>query len=409
MSNKKNTMKTIDNNKTNNRNVALQNSGAAIGYYIEKFPKELKRNFFKSLDKTFYAILALSFIINSLVVIMFGKMTTYEIDSKAINKIQKQYANLLLETDFNNANSARDLISSDYRMDEQVISGLTQLMNDLTFDIFGSLEDMAATEAPPLELAVKESRGYTREEMADMRKNSDVRRTATREELESEIGSVGLLRLIASKSNNVDHEYVQDLLEYASQNTEQLTQVLAKLNTIEVPRYGNTRILRGGGSSGNSGGHTSLKGGRKTADGEINAIVKNIQSLEKPKTETVARNIQYEEVKSSYLNKPSRSGFAGVKRNSKDVVQTVRSHMRALQDCYKQQLKKNPGLKGKIIVRFTINPAGSVIFASVVSSTFNNQVLESCIVKRVRQWRDFPPSDPSFGNNTYRQSFKFGM
>ena len=133
-----------------------------------------------------------------------------------------------------------------------------------------------------------------------------------------------------------------------------------------------------------------------------------METLSEDKTKQVARNVHYETIKSSYLKKESPSNSTKKKRSAKDVIRVVRSHTRSLQDCYKQVLKNNPSLKGKIVVRFEIDQNGVVINSSLVSSTINNPRMENCILMRVKHWRDFSSCDPSFGNITYRQKFSFG-
>jgi len=393
----------------NRSEILFQSNKGAIGFYIEKFPREFRKGFFRSLDKRFFLILLFSFLINIGAVIYLGKTLRFDISDKTISKIQKQYAKLLLDQSFTAQRAPAGVLSSEYQADAHVITSLSQWMNDVTFDIFESLDALSAPALSMPEAAVKESMGYTRDEMKGMRRSTVDRRMSSRQALSEEMSSVGLLGVIAHRSNNLDYEYVQDLLEYASNNSLQLTEALSKLNTIEVPRYGNRAYLRmlPGDQSGSD--LAELKGGRKSADKEVQQLVEKMQTLNTAQMKTVNRNIQYEKVESSYASKAEALNRAGVKRSSADVVRTVRSHMRALQDCYKQQLKNDLNLKGKIVVRFTVNPAGEVIFASIVSSTLNNAAMENCIIKRILRWRDFSPCDPTFGNSSYRQSFKFGM
>ncbi|MDW7681500.1 MAG: AgmX/PglI C-terminal domain-containing protein [bacterium] len=393
----------------NRSEILFQSNKGAIGFYIEKFPREFRKGFFRSLDKRFFLILLFSFLINIGAVIYLGKTLRFDISDKTISKIQKQYAKLLLDQSFTAQRTPAGVISSEYQADAHVITSLSQWMNDVTFDIFESLDALSAPALSMPEAAAKESMGYTRDEMKGIRRSTVDRRMSSRRALSEEMASVGLLGVIAHRSNNLDYEYVQDLLEYASNNSLQLTEALSKLNTIEVPRYGNRAYLRmlPGDQSGSD--LAELKGGRKSADKEVQQLVEKMQTLNTAQMKTVNRNIQYEKVESSYASKSEALNRVGVKRSSAEVVRTVRSHMRALQDCYKQQLKNDLNLKGKIVVRFTVNPAGEVIFASIVSSTLNNAAMENCIIKRILRWRDFSPCDPTFGNSSYRQSFKFGM
>ncbi|UCE07806.1 MAG: TonB family protein, partial [bacterium] len=228
------------------------------------------------------------------------------------------------------------------------------------------------------------------------------------DELEKEVNSVGLLGLISSDSKSIDHDYVQDLLEYASENSEHLAQVLAKLNSIEVPHYGSNGYLKKIRTDGISDEYSGLKGGRTNADDEVNKIIKNVEPLKSIETKPMKRNIHYEEVPSDYLNKLADGNVAATNRSAQDVMRIVQSHTRALQDCYKQELRYDPGISGKIVVRFTIDTDGNIKNTSVISSTLNSPRMEECILHRIKRWRNFPPCDPAIGDKTYRQSFSFG-
>ena len=99
----------------------------------------------------------------------------------------------------------------------------------------------------------------------------------------------------------------------------------------------------------------------------------------------------------------------GTQRSVESVVATVKSHTPALQDCWKQEIKINPLVKGRIVIRFVANPFGEVIDVTVVSSTINSQVLINCVVKKIQRWRDFDYCDPNIGNIPYKIPFKFGL
>ena len=73
------------------------------------------------------------------------------------------------------------------------------------------------------------------------------------------------------------------------------------------------------------------------------------------------------------------------------VDRVIKRKTPALKACYEQALKRNPGLKGKLIIRFEINTRGRTTSISFGGSLKSGQV-ESCIKKRVKTWR-FPRPD----------------
>ncbi len=73
------------------------------------------------------------------------------------------------------------------------------------------------------------------------------------------------------------------------------------------------------------------------------------------------------------------------------VVQRHRSEVRA---CYDAALQRNPNLRGKVTVAFTIQANGIVSYAGTKESTIGDAGLESCIVSRVRTWVFPKPEAP---------------
>lgn len=68
------------------------------------------------------------------------------------------------------------------------------------------------------------------------------------------------------------------------------------------------------------------------------------------------------------------------------IRRVVRQHRREIKFCYEQELQKNKNLEGKVVVKFTISPTGSVAAASVASSTLNNGAVEQCMTSKIRRW-----------------------
>ena len=65
-------------------------------------------------------------------------------------------------------------------------------------------------------------------------------------------------------------------------------------------------------------------------------------------------------------------------------------------------------VEGKLVVRFVIAPQGMIESVTIVSSTLNNERVESCVVNRIRRWDDFGAIDPKKGKMTIRQVYTFG-
>lgn len=79
----------------------------------------------------------------------------------------------------------------------------------------------------------------------------------------------------------------------------------------------------------------------------------------------------------------------------KDVINAVvQRHRAEIRACYDAALQRNPGLRGKISIAFSIQPNGVVSYAGVKESTIGDSGLEGCITSRVRTWIFPKPEAP---------------
>lgn len=67
----------------------------------------------------------------------------------------------------------------------------------------------------------------------------------------------------------------------------------------------------------------------------------------------------------------------------------IRLRIKSVQACYEKELKRNPSLRGKIVVRFVILTTGRVNEVSIDQNTMGDQEVASCIVNTIRRW-SFP-------------------
>ncbi len=79
----------------------------------------------------------------------------------------------------------------------------------------------------------------------------------------------------------------------------------------------------------------------------------------------------------------------------KDVInEVVARHKSEIRACYDAALQRNPSVKGKIVVAFSISPQGVVQTASVKESTVGDSMLGNCITSRVKSWIFPKPEAP---------------
>jgi TonB family protein len=77
------------------------------------------------------------------------------------------------------------------------------------------------------------------------------------------------------------------------------------------------------------------------------------------------------------------------------VAAEIRRRLSAIKICYERELKRNPDLGGKVVVRFEISTVGRVSSASVESTTIRDAGVEGCILSAIRSWRFPAPSGGS--------------
>ncbi len=99
---------------------------------------------------------------------------------------------------------------------------------------------------------------------------------------------------------------------------------------------------------------------------------------------------------------PTASGGTGM-MSSSDVARVVSKRLGAIKGCYERGLKRNPGLKGKITIRFTISGSGRVSTARATLNELTPDVA-SCITGAFKRFR-FPP--PEGGEVTFEYPFLF--
>jgi TonB family protein len=71
------------------------------------------------------------------------------------------------------------------------------------------------------------------------------------------------------------------------------------------------------------------------------------------------------------------------------IRRVFRRHTAQIKYCYEQQLEKNHALRGRLVVKVTIDGKGHVVAAEISESELVNEALHECITAAVRKW-EFP-------------------
>ena len=75
--------------------------------------------------------------------------------------------------------------------------------------------------------------------------------------------------------------------------------------------------------------------------------------------------------------------------DSRLIYKVVYQHRGELKACYERGLSRDRSLSGEIVMRWMVNPDGTVSYVSVASSAMNDQSVEGCITNSISRWR-FP-------------------
>ena len=74
------------------------------------------------------------------------------------------------------------------------------------------------------------------------------------------------------------------------------------------------------------------------------------------------------------------------------IRKKVRGYLPELEAAYSAAIRRNPALKGKLIVRFRIDPSGKVQRAVPMESSFGDGVFIAVVLNKIRNWTFDPPA-----------------
>jgi outer membrane biosynthesis protein TonB len=91
-------------------------------------------------------------------------------------------------------------------------------------------------------------------------------------------------------------------------------------------------------------------------------------------------------------------------RSNESLLNAVRRYAPGIQFCYDNELKKNAGLRGKLIVSITVLANGSVSDVFVTENTLRSKAVTDCVLAQIRGWK-LP--EISYGVTTFKAPFVF--
>ncbi len=198
----------------------------------------------------------------------------------------------------------------------------------------------------------------------------EIKTKAASKEVQDKVRTVGLLRILGAVSDGSGGGYgVADLIGTGGLG-EDLDAALANVSGVGVASGSDALDMR-----------TGVAGGSGTADiGDMATSGSGSGKVGtgKRKTPRIKGRISSGrlEVESSTVDSQSISRF-------------IKVRMKSIVSCYEAELKRNPALRGKLLIRITISRRGTVSDLSIEKDTLGSSTVVNCVRNRIRPWR-FP-------------------
>ncbi len=94
----------------------------------------------------------------------------------------------------------------------------------------------------------------------------------------------------------------------------------------------------------------------------------------------------------------------GQYRSNESLLSVVRRYAPGIRYCYDNELKKNPGLRGKLVVNLTVLANGKVSDVFVVEDNMGSPAVTNCVLSQIHSWQF--PSIPQ-GTTSFKTPFVF--
>lgn len=186
---------------------------------------------------------------------------------------------------------------------------------------------------------------------------------ARKKQVQEKVAGKGVLAILGVKGQAKGA--VADVFSEGKAINGDIDDAFSNISGVDVANGRNTSS-RGSGGSGES---TSIGNLATTGSGKV-GLVEKVE-------EKVTAEVKSEE--------PEVDGAL----NPQDITRVVKSRMSSIKECYERELKRNPKLAGKVVVRFTIDEEGRVTQTAIEENTLGDKAVAACIISRFERFR-FP-------------------
>ena len=324
--------------------------GASPQAVLTGFPGEFNRRVFKQLDSAFLIILAISFVVlGGTFFILSLRTPSLAISEKEILKIQERYAQLIL-------NQPKKKV-------EEAVEEVEAPADDKRE---GSKEEEK-------EKVVVDRKSESVVQKKQRKEASRADRRKKREDISQQLQSSGIFAAITSTGAGVTSSSsspVTDLLGTASEGIGDIGDIDISKGTFATKDVDPKQILK------------SRRGEKKTGVGIEKESVGRVSGSQIASVGKVNITSKPPQITGESAGKGSRSVSA--------INKIVTLQQSRLKKVYESMLKRDPNLRGKLKIKFTIMADGSVSSVSIVESTTNNASFDKRILSYIQRWK-FPP------------------
>lgn len=326
-------------------------SAGATGFRLAAFPKEFERNLWDTVDKRYYAILLLSFLV-------FYGFAYY-------------------------------MAFQDWSLSDDQISALKKRAIEKVYDvelIVPEEEPVVETGVGPGDVAVREEEpaqeigeeGKQRVEESQAQKNkrrqnSQADAAARSRQMQQEVASQGILAIATAAggagAGNVAYSDVLSDLAGGAGGVGDIGEVVEGTSGIRA-------------ASGSGERTRAAKGSGYRKDGQGTGIDDLIAE------EGVSGGSSFSrrgEIRLSSENVKLTAGAGS--RDAEGITAAINNQSASVEYCYQKRAKINPNLKGRIDLEIEIPPNGRVSRVNVLKSTIPDSKLNQCITRAVKKWR----------------------
>jgi outer membrane biosynthesis protein TonB len=303
-------------------------------------PPDARGNRFKSMDRLFGTVLAVSFLTHGG---LYAALASADLPPEVtIEQIPDRYARLLVP-------------------DRQPVAPVEK-----------KDDTKAAAEEKKVEEKRPEADGKKAEKKAETTEQAAARKAARSAAVAKAVQGKGMLKVLGALGPGSGGGAVADVFGAGGGMTDVATALSGAGGVAMATDPGAGGGRKGGGQGGAASiGDLATSGGGAVAYGS---------KTEVKVTGTVATEAA--EIDSSDIDQGKLSAF-------------VRARMGLIKACYENALKRNPGLKGKVVIRFTILETGGVSDVGASQNTLGAPDVAACIMNTMRTWRtQFRPSGP---------------